>query len=100
MKLFLISQEKVTGYDTYDCAVVSAESEADARNIHPNGFVTHVTNGKWMGTYLRGKNIGSEYENYDCYSWPKYSDIDCVKVEYLGETDKPRGVIIASFNAG
>lgn len=100
MKLFLISQDKVNGYDTYDSAVVSAKSEADARNIHPWEFVTHVTNGKWMGTYSGGKNIGSEYENDDGYSWPKYSDIDCVKVEYLGETDKPRGVIIASYNAG
>lgn len=99
MKLFLISQNKVSGYDTYDSAVVAAESESDARNIHPNGYVTHVTNGKWMGTYSGGKSIGSEYEN-DCDAWPKYSDIDCIKVEYLGETNKPRGVILASFNAG
>lgn len=100
MKLFLISQSKVCGYDTYDSAVVAAESEGDARNIHPSESVTHATNGKWMGTYSGGKNIGSEYENDDGYYWPKYSDIDSVEVEYIGETYKPRGVILASFNAG
>ncbi len=101
MNLFLISQDRVNGYDTYDSAVVVAKSEDDARNIHPSRFVTHVTDGKWMGTYSGGESIGSEYDNDDCMScWPKYSDIDCIEVEYLGETDKGRGVVCASFNAG
>lgn len=100
MKLFLISQSRVDGYNTYDSAVVAAESESDARNIHPCQYVTHAANGKWMGTYAAGKRYGAEYCMDDDDEWPKYKDIDCVKVEYLGETDKQRGVILASFNAG
>lgn len=99
MKLFLISQDLVADYDTYDSAVVSAIDENDARNIHPSEFVTHVTNGKWMGTYKYPPKNGDEYEN-EQDSWVRYCDIDKIKVEYLGETSKPRGVILASFNAG
>jgi hypothetical protein len=53
-----------------------------------------------MGTYSGGNAVGSEYENDDGRSWPKYSDIGCIEVEYLGETNKERGVVCASFNAG
>jgi len=102
MKLYLISQEIVTGYDTYDSAVVSAKDENDAKNIHPSDFVTHVTDGRWMGTYAptAKTKAGQEYVNDRGDDWPRYSDIDHVAVEYLGETKKERGVICASFNAG
>ena len=100
MKLFLLSQDYVSGYDTYDSAVVAAESESDARNIHPYRFVTHITNGEWMGTYSGGDKIGEEYPNNAYGSWPKYSDIEHIKVKYLGDTKLPIGLILASFNAG
>lgn len=37
MKLWLISQDTNDDYDTYDCAVVSALTEQDARMTHPGG---------------------------------------------------------------
>jgi hypothetical protein len=37
--LWLISQDQNTGYDTYDSAVVCAETEEDAKRIHPDGRV-------------------------------------------------------------
>lgn len=37
MKLFLISQSKNRDYDTYSEAVVCAETEEDAINMHPGG---------------------------------------------------------------
>ena len=95
MKLYLITQNIVNGWDTYDSAVVSAESPEDARKIHPSEYVTHMTNGKWFGTFTRG----GEYEN-ESSCWVKYSEIEQVQTEYLGETDRERGVILASFNAG
>jgi len=96
MNLYLISQDLNNNYDTYDSAVVAAKSEDDARKIHPTGFVTHIKDGLWMGT--RG---GEEYETQnDGYCWVKFSEIDQIKVEYLGKTSKERGVILASFNAG
>ena len=102
MKLYLLTQDVVGGYDTYDSALVAALSENDARDIHPSAYVTHVTDGKWMGTYSRraiGEKGGQEYEN-EMSSWPVYRQRDFIKAEYLGETEKPRGVILASFNAG
>jgi hypothetical protein len=93
MKLYLISIEYM-GYDTYDSAVVAAESEDDARHIHPDGR-SCSKDGRWVvecsdGTYI----------DFDCESWAKFSEINFIDVEYLGETDKVRGVILASFNAG
>jgi hypothetical protein len=38
MNLYLVSQDINTGYDTYDSMIVSAESEIDARNIHPSCY--------------------------------------------------------------
>lgn len=37
MNLYLIEQDDVGGWDTYDAAVVCAESEDQARLIHPGG---------------------------------------------------------------
>lgn len=100
-KLYKISQSINSGYDTYDSAVVCAESEQDARNIHPSSYVTHIANGKWMGTYSGGAAKGNEYEN-DTGDWVCYGDINCITVEYIGVSDESiqRGVIVASFNAG
>ena len=103
MNLYLISQDVNDGYDTYDSAVVVAKSEQDARDIHPSEFVTHISNGSWMGTYRgTGKKTGNEYEteNGGSMSWVYRSDIDNINVEYLGKTSKERGVVCASFNAG
>jgi len=89
-KLYLVSQSINNGYDTYDSMVVAAESEQDARLIHPSDFVTHHNDGKWKGTY------------YDCGGddWVEFSCIDKLTVQYLGETEHGRGVVCSSFNAG
>jgi hypothetical protein len=100
MNLYLITQDLVEGYDTYDSAVVVAETEDDARKIHPSPFVTHVKDGRWMGTYSEGLNVSGEYVNDDGTDWVMYGDIEHIKVECLGETSKEKGMILASFNAG
>ena len=101
MKIYLLSQDVVNGYDTYDSAVVIAENEDEARKIHPSGFVTHVTNDQWMGTYSGGGRVGEEYEN-ESSDWVRYSDIDKISVKYIGEASKEqgKGLVLASFNAG
>ncbi len=79
MNLYLISQNKETGYDTYDSAVVAAPNEQAAAETHPStALVIRWNSGSWC-------------------SAPKY-----VEVELLGKA-KPgteAGVICASFNAG
>jgi len=95
MKLYLLSQDIVDDYDTFDSVVVAAHSPEDARTIHPSEHVTHVSNGKWMA----GKSKDVEFEvNQD--EWVDYSSIEHIQTVYLGETDMRRGVILASFNAG
>jgi len=76
LNLYLIYQYLNNGYDTYDSAVVAAESDGDARSIHPSGY------DKWA---------------YDTWCKP-----DQVKVTIIGkaEDNMKRGVICASFNAG
>lgn len=80
MNLYLISQSENNGYDTYDSAVVVAENEEDARNIHPSG---------------KNENWGYVFDSW-CSSPNK------VKVEYIGKpkTGTLKGILLASFNAG
>lgn len=81
MKLWVLRQTKNNDYDTYDSAVVAAETEEEARRVHPDGRLL------WDGT-----SAG----RYD--SW---CGAESVSVAYLGETDRDiKGVVVASFNAG
>lgn len=86
MKLYLISQNKNNDYDTYSSAVVCAESEEEAKLIHPCSWVEK----DWL---IDTGRIG----NYGDWAHP-----DKVQVEYLGEACESleRGVVCASFHAG
>ena len=95
MKLYLISQSTNQEYDTYDSAVVAAETEDDARNMHPEfpNVISHK--GKWMDHYkgeLTNTTIWTE--------WVNHEDIDKIEVKYLGETNVKRGVVLGSFQSG
>lgn len=103
MKLYRISQTVNSGYDTYDSAVVAAESEEDARHMQPSGAVPADYDGEvfpidkadddaFLATWCE-EHFCSRV--FDGWAQPKH-----VKVEYLGETQRPRGVVCASFNAG
>ena len=82
MKLWLLKNETVEGYDTYDSAVVAAEDEATARMIHPLYCIDD-----WDGK--AGK-------------YPCWCDAEDVIVQYIGTADISieAGVVCASFNAG
>ena len=94
MNLYLLYQDINDDYDTYDQVIVAAESEEEARQIHPIGFVTHIKDGKWYGT----RQNGEEYEFYSSV-WVCASEIDRIDVELIGTTHKKKGVVLASFNA-
>jgi hypothetical protein len=78
VKLWKISQTVNTDYDTYDSAVVAAESDIEARYMHPRG------DGRFSGSPE---------------SWASPDD---VTAEYIGEAKAGmrKGTICASFNAG
>ena len=83
LKLYLITQGKRTGYDTYDSAVVAAENAEIAANIHPSD-----------GAPL------NEYDHEYDGTW--VTDASQVTVTLIGTAAKnvQAGVICASFNAG
>jgi hypothetical protein len=78
MKLYRISQTQNPNYDTYDSAIVCADSEEQARNINPEGD-------RW----------GERWS-----AWCKTPDD--VSVELIGTAldDAEPGIVLASFNAG
>ena len=85
MNIYLISQDKINGYGTYDSAVVYAETEEEAQKVHPAAQHLETSEAAWK--YSRG-------------SWPKsWEDVD---VAFIGQAlgDVEVGVVLASFNAG
>ena len=74
MKLFRISQDENSDYDTYDSAVVAAPDEQTAREMNPS--------------------------TYKYSEW--CSSADQVTVKYLGEATEgiEQGIICASYNGG
>lgn len=77
MNLYLLTQNRIIGYDTYDSCVVAAKNEETARNINPDG--------KW----------GDKYSSW-CLS-PDYVDVKLIGKAVTGTEP---GVVCASFNAG
>ena len=96
MKLYLLSQDENSGYDTYDSCVVAAIDEGAARRISPFEYYTWSDDhGSWCFTYVDG-SLTEEYHP----SWA--NDLDAIKVKYIGEAsqDMKAGVVCASYNAG
>lgn len=82
MKLWKISQNVNNGYDTYDSAVVAAETMEAARETHPSVYF--------------------DLKDTDPFKWSNWCEFEMVSVRYLGEAKEgtKAGVICASFNAG
>lgn len=95
MNIYKISQSVNNKYNTYDSAVVVAESETEAAKIHPGGLdakgfneITRKYDKPWYETDRRDLVWASRLED--------------VKVELIGSTnlyDKPC-IICRDFNAG
>ena len=85
MNLWLISQSVNTGHDTYDSAVVAAETEDEARNILPASYYSWQHDNRWCRASV---------------VWAAMPDQ--VTVKHIGEAalSIERGVVLASFNAG
>lgn len=97
MNLYLISQSANLGYDTYDCAVVAAETEDIARSIHPASADALLDD----KAYIAAKAYDAiETASYRRRAW--VDDPLLVKVRLIGVAAEgtKQGVIVASFNAG
>lgn len=89
MNLYKISQDVNDNWDTFDSAVVVAESAEEAKKIIPD--------------HHGGYRENPDYE-ISIYDWAKPKD---VKVEFIGLADKTyldsldgRTTVVASYNAG
>jgi len=94
MKLYLISQNVNNGYDTFDSAVVAAESEQEARETFPDN------NSEWRTYELDEDGFWVDEDGENPMEWAE--NASQVSVKYLGEAAEgtQSGVILASFNAG
>lgn len=89
MKIWLISQDERQGYDTYDSAVVIAETEEEARMMSP------------CVRFSFGPDDTEFYDFTGCVrEWA--SSPDKVTVKYLGEADSalPKGSVCGSCSNG
>lgn len=81
LRLFLLTQQENNSYDTFDSIVVAAQTEDDARQIHPYGL--------WEKKYTGSSSAWA--------SSPKKVDVQLLGV---AEPDIESGIILRSFNAG
>ena len=58
MNLYLLTQDVNMGWDTYDSAIVCAESEEEAVKIHPNGEIGVADESIEKGVVLASFNAG------------------------------------------
>ena len=96
MKLYLLSQDDNTGYDTYDSAVVAASSKNEAVLIHPDGECCwDVERGGWHWIDDSILNNSGPWAG----DWAPPGRVGVV---LLGDATEgiAKGVICASFNAG
>lgn len=95
MKIYKISQEICSGYDTYSDAVVIAKDWESAAKIYPGG--DYFKNDSETDLFVwNGENKGMEIDDW-CRSWKD------VKVEYIGEADDSfteETIVCASYHAG
>jgi len=94
MKLWLIAQDQNQNYDTYDSAIVAAETEEDAKQMNPAGGRMDEPHSPW------DKNCTETVWEYRYNSW--CDSPEHVEVSYIGKA-APKlvaGVVLASFNGG
>ena len=97
MNIYLITAKNHDGYDTYDSAVVIAESEDAARVTSPGDYYRWM-DGQWHFVYDNGT---TEPDSRD--DWPNNPlEPGVIEVRFVG-TAAPGsvpGVVCSSYNAG
>ena len=88
MNLYLISQNVNNDYDTFDSAIVCADTEDDARMIHPKENDEYDPIKSWDG------ECGEIWD-----SWCAAKDVQ-VKIIGAAANNLKKGVVLASYDAG
>ena len=90
----IISPEEYLDYDTYDSAVVCANSEEEARCIHPDGDYIFI-NERFVS-----KEGGHTAPFGYFSSWIHPKDVQVTFIGVAAKGMQPGTVVCASFNAG
>lgn len=105
MNLYLISQTERKGYDTYDSAVVAAQTPEEARLTHPREWEPLL----WceaLKSWETPENISYFYvypDRHWCYDrgdWASHTSHVEVKLIGVASPSIKEGVVCSSFNAG
>ena len=96
MNIYLLTQNTVRGYDTFDSCVVIAKDEESARRIHPYSEIFDIicdSSGDFYMIYINGDKSRTD-------TWPER--VGDVRVTLLGKAVKGsiEDVVCSSFNAG
>ncbi len=94
MKLYLLTQNENTGYDTYDSMVIAAENEIDAKML---SFVQSyeliesefVEEPDWRNYKFSNSYFGNQ-------NWSRNPKIELISED----TNQNEGIVCSSFNAG
>lgn len=95
-QLFLLEQDTVRGYDTYNSAVVVAVDEAGAKMVSPCEYYRWHDN-KWYFQMADGTLKTNSYGRSD---WCLPKDVKATWIGIAGADLKLGEVVCASFNAG
>ena len=79
MKLYLLTQHAVRGYDTYDSLIVCAQNEEEAKKIRPDNR-------------KRSDNLRSSWRAEEI------EDVQCKEI-WLANKEIKEWLVLASFNA-
>lgn len=90
--IYLLKQTVNNGYDTYDSAVVCANSKDEARLIHPGGNDD-------IGVNNNGEFYSKRYK-YASDDWVPIVNVTVIYIGIAGEEVITGQVICSSFNAG
>ena len=102
MNLYLLTQDAVRGYNTYDSCVVCAESEEEAQTMVPDTYYLEF-NDKPRYQYRDGILWDIEYgetADEDVAGWPSHQSDVKVKLIGVAEPSVEKGVVGAYYNAG
>ena len=90
----IISPEEYLDYDTYDSAVVCANSEAEAKCIHPDGDCIFI-NERFVS-----KDCGYTAPFGDFLGWVHPNVVQVTLIGVAADYIQPGTVVCASYNAG
>ena len=86
MNIYKISQTVCRGYDTYDSAIVVAETAQSATLIYPS--------------WHKEKNWYEDYEDNPCFAWSHPKDVQVKLIGIASREFTEECVLLASYNAG